>query len=238
MTDAMTTAPTGDGPAEALSLEWMVPEDADELSNAREAVEALFAVAEGWTEMLGLELRASCVDRESFIQRSDVLPPRPCHLLVREPRPCAVSLDPTYRTIETGLTAIEREAVAAFVRQVLSQSCGDSTRYETCLGGMEVLASRTLVPAGWAEGDASSLDCYAGTVAIPIEHQDGRAWTCAPPSRHKVPQPVGLSVTNAEDRFRLSIDVYWSPWVGELERAGSPLFEGIARLESRGWSRT
>src|SRR6266545_1644242 len=44
------TARTGEGPAERLSLKWVSPEGADERANAPEAVDALFAVAEGWIE--------------------------------------------------------------------------------------------------------------------------------------------------------------------------------------------
>ncbi len=237
MTSHAKTARTGEGPAESLSLEWMSPEGADERANAREAVESLFTVAESWIEVLGLEIRLGCYDRET-LGETDFDPPRPYHLLVREPRAADVTIDPTYRALETRLPAIDREAVAAFVEQVLSQTCGDPTRHETGLGELVVRASRTPLPPDWADSGVLSLDCYAGTVVIPVEHRDGQRWVAAPPARYLVHQPVALSVMNTVGWFRLAIDVYWSPWVGELARPGSPLFDGVARLEARGWSRT
>ncbi len=114
MTSGIKTASAGDGPALHLALEWDFPEGGDQRSNAREAVDALFAVAEGWIEVLGLELRLGCYDRET-LGEADVDPLRPYHLLVREPRVADVQVRPTYRALESGLAAIERQGVAAFV---------------------------------------------------------------------------------------------------------------------------
>jgi hypothetical protein len=181
-------------------------------------------------------LRLACYDRET-LGEADVDPPRPYHLLVREPRAADVGIVPTYRALESSLVAIDGESVATFAEQLLSQTCGDPMRYATGLGDLVVLASQTPLPPNWTHSDALWLDCYAGTVAVPVEYRDGQTWVAAPPSRYLIHQPVALSVMNTVGCYRLAIDVYWSPWVGELARPGTPLFEGIARLERRGWKR-
>jgi hypothetical protein len=237
MTAATSTARTGDGTAEHLAFEWMVPDGADERESAREVVDALFTVSEGWIEVLGLELRLACYDRET-LGEVDVDPPRPHHLLVRDPRAADVSIESTYRTIESKLPAIGRESVVAFVEQVLPQACGDAIRHMTGVADLVVRASRIPLPRDWAGSDVLPLDCYAGTIVIPVEHRAGQDWVAAPPARYLLHQPVALSVMNAVGCYRLAIDVYWSPWVGEIVRPGSPLAEGIARLERRGWFRT
>jgi hypothetical protein len=237
MTRGMKTASAGDGPLVHLAFEWDFPEGDDQRSTAREAVDALFALAEGWIEVLGLEIRLACYDRETLGEAAKVDLARPYHLLVREPRMDTVQIGPTYRTVETVLAAIERQTVAAFVEEVLSQTCGEPTRHETGLALLDVLASWTPLPPDWERSDALSLDCYAGTITTPVERRDGHAWVAAPPVPYLVHQPVAISVVNVGGWFRLTIDVHWSPWVDELERRGSPLFDGIARLEARGWSR-
>jgi hypothetical protein len=235
----MKTALTGEAPAEHLALEWMSPEGADELSNARAALDAFFSVAEGSLEILALEVRVGCYDRETHSHTSiDREPPRPHHLLILEPRPTAVRISPIYRVLETSRSIIDRESVSAFADHILAQSCGETSRYETSLCELIVLASRTSLPQLWAATSALVLECYAGTVEIPIEYRNGAGWISTPPVEYLVPQPVGVSLLNADDLLRLTIDVYWSPWIGELARSGSPLADAVARLEARGWRRS
>src|SRR5262245_45299393 len=108
MMSSTKPARTGDAPAEHVSFEWVEPEGSNPLRSAREAVDALFAVAEGWIDVLGLELRLACHDHEVDVQVVDVDPPRPFHLLVREPRVAEVRITTTYRAMETRLAAVDR----------------------------------------------------------------------------------------------------------------------------------
>lgn len=231
----MKTAWTGEGPARHLSLEWMSPEGADQRAIAREAVEALFTMTGDWMEILALELRAGCCDRDTFADTAEVDPPGAFQLLVREPRRPDISMDPTYRAIETRAHRIDQQTVVTFVAGMLSQKCPDPHRYETALDELIVQASSTPLPPGWTDIDSLALECYAGQIAIPVERHGGRPVVSAPPARYLIRQPVSISLMRITDWLSITVDVFWSPWEEELALPDSPLSQGIARLRSRGW---
>jgi hypothetical protein len=119
--------------------------------------------------------------------------------------------------------------------RTLAQSCDDGARCETSLRELDVLASQVLLPAGWTDGDKLPLECYAGTARIPVERRGDVAWVAAPPVRYGVRQPLAISIQNYDGWLWFSINIYWSPWVEELDRPESPLAQGVARLAARGW---
>jgi hypothetical protein len=231
----MKTAWTDERPVQHLSLEWTSPEGADQRDIAREAVEALFAVTEEWMEIHALEVRAGCCDPDTFTDIAEVNPPGAFQLLVREPRRTDLSMDPTYRAIETRAPRIDRETVTTLVARMLAEMCGDSRRYETALDELIIHASSIPLPPGWTDLDRLALECYAGEIAIPVEQRDGRLVVAAPPVQWLIPQPVAVALMRINDRLRITVDVFWSPWAGELDRPDSALAQGVARVRSRGW---
>lgn len=227
------TARAEERPIERLRLEWEAPDGADERAVAAEAIAALFSVAGAWLDPLAIELRVGCYDREIFTE-GKLRPDQPFQLLVHEPRPAEVRIKPIYDSVESRVPALSSHEVASWIERALSQSCGDDERYQMSLRELDVLASRVRLPGNEAS-DRLVLDCYAGTVAIPMERRDGVAWVTAPPAGYGVQQPVELSLENRDGYLRFAIDIYWSPWVGEIDRPGSALAEAVARLTKRGW---
>jgi hypothetical protein len=220
-------------PIERLRLEWEAPEEADERAIAGESVGALFAFAGTWLEPLAIEARVGCYDHETLTE-GKARPENPFHLLVAEPRPTEVRIKPVYASVEAHAMVLSTHEVQSRLERALSQSCGDDERYQTSLRELDVRASRTRLPEGWT-GESLAVECYAGTIAIPLERRDGGAWLAAPPAGYGLQQPVELSVENRDGYLRLAIDIYWSPWAGELDRSNSPLAEAVARLAARGW---
>lgn len=222
-------------PIVQLRLEWEAPEEADERAIAGESVSALLAFASTWLEPLAIEARVGCYDRE-ILTEGKARPELPFHLLVAEPRPTEVRIKPVYQSVESHAPTLSIYEVQSTVERALSQSCGDDERYQTSLRELVVRASRTRLPAGWT-GESLAVECYAGTIAIPLEQRNGGAWLAAPPVGYGLQQPVELSVENRDGYLRLAIDIHWSPWAGEADRPNSPLAEAIARLAARGWQR-
>lgn len=225
-------------PIERLRLEWEAPDEADERAIAAESVSALLAFAGPWLEPLAIEARVGCYDRE-ILTEGKARPESPFHLLVVEPRPAEVQIKPMYPSVESPATALSSHEVQSSIERALSQSCGDDERHQTSLRELDIRASRTRLPAGWTgenpAAESLAVECYAGTIAIPLERRDGSAWLAAPPAGYGLQQPVELSVENRDGYLRLAIDIYWSPWAGELDRPSSPLAEAVARLAARGW---
>jgi hypothetical protein len=220
-------------PIERLRLEWEAPDEADERAIASESVSAVFAFAGAWLEPLAIEARVGCYDHE-LLTEGKARPENPFHLLVVEPRPAEIRIQPIYQSVESRAAVLSSDEVQSSVERVLSQSCGDDERYQTSLRELEVRASRTRLPEGWT-GESLVVECYAGTIAIPLERRDGGAWLAAPPAEYGLQQPVELSVENRDGYLRLAIDIHWSPWAGDLARPNSPLAEAVARLAARGW---
>lgn len=228
---------TGEGPAEHLWLEWHAPEGSDQRANGTEAVDALFALVDGWMEILALEVRLGCYDRDIYTEALDQRLPRPHHRVVLEPRPAEVSVEPMFRAIETPVAAINRAATHAWLEENLAQPCGDRDRFEPSLRNIYILASLTALPPDWSDRETLALECSSGSATIPVRHHAGNDWIAAPPSRPVVHQPVVISLASDDDALNLTIEVYWSPWVGQLAIPESPISCGVARLEERGWYR-
>jgi hypothetical protein len=220
-------------PIERLRLEWEAPEEADERVIAGESVSSLFAFSGTWLEPLAIEARVGCYDRE-ILTEGKTRPQSPFHLLVAEPRPAGVRIKPIYPSVESHAPSLSSNEVYSRLERALSQSCGDDERYQTSLRELVVRASRTSLPAAWT-GETLAVECYAGTIGIPLERRSGSAWLAAPPAGYGLQQPVEISIENRDGYLRLAIDIYWSPWAGEFNRPNSPLAEAIARLAARGW---
>jgi hypothetical protein len=201
--------------------------------SARESVSALLAFAGAWLEPLAIEARIGCYDSE-ILTEGKVRPQTPFHLLVAEPRPAEVRIKSIYPSVESHAPSLSNNEVYSRVESALSQSCGDDERYQASLRELVVRASRTCLPAAWA-GESLTVECYAGTIAVPLERRSGSVWLAAPPAAYGLQQPVELSVENRDGYLRLAIDIYWSPWAGEFDRPDSPLSESAARLAARGW---
>jgi hypothetical protein len=200
-----------------------------------EALAALSAFIGSWFEPLAIETHLGCYDREIFHPAKDA--PSPFQMLVIEPRPAGVEIRPMYHSAESRVSALSAEAIEAWLHRALAQSCGDLSRYETTLCELEVRAAWVALPPGWTAGDELLLECYAGTVRVPIVHRADAAWVATAPERFGLPLPIRIALDNIDGSVRFMIHVYWSPWVGELTRPGSPLAEAIMRLEARGWVR-
>jgi len=235
----MKVATASEGPAAHLWMEWPSPEGSNQRNDASEAIDALFILTGDWLEVLALEVRVACYDREIYTETTELRLRQPYHLLVRKPRFADVSINQMYKeVVETSQAVISRTTTSSWIDKILSQSCGTAERYETSLREVDVLASRTLLPLEWGYSEALALECYAGIVTIRVQRCDGRGAVLAPPAGYIVRQPVVISIESIDDALRLTVNVYWSPWVGELTRPDSPLAKGIALLESRGWYRS
>jgi hypothetical protein len=221
-----------------LTLEWEAPDGADERTTAAEAVSALFSFTGSWLEPLAIALRVSYYDPEIFSAGEYLVPniPKPFHFLARERRPEGVTIEPMYlRSIESHAPSLIKDTVQSWMDGALAQPWSDGTRFVTSLRELDVRASTVLLPPGWTDGDQLSLECYAGTVRIPLERRGDNAWVAAPSMRYGLDQPVVIKLENCDGWLRFSIDIYWSPWVEELDRPESPLAKAIGRLAARGW---
>ena len=227
-------AHTSDHVAEHLRLEWTAPDGADERAVAAEAIAALGAFVGSWFEPLAIEVRLGCYDREIFTE-GDASLPNAHHLLMREPLPAGVEIRPFYRVVESAAPFLSGDAVWTWVEGTLAQSCGEATRFETSLRDVYVHASRLTLPPRWGDGVQLPLECYTGTITVPIDYWGDGRWIAAPPAPYGLYQPIVLSLDNVDGGLRFKIHVYWSPWVGELGRPESPLAQAVARLVARGW---
>lgn len=229
------TAQAEERPIERLRLEWETPEEADERAIAAESVSAVLAFAGTWLEPLAIEVRVGCYDRE-ILTEGKARPAYPFHLLVAEQRPADVQIKPIYQSLESHALVLSRREIHSRLERALSQSCGADERYQPSLRELDIRASRTRLPAGWT-AESLTVECYAGTIAIALERRNGSAWLAAPPAGYGLQQPVEISVENRDGYLRFAIDIYWSPWAGEIDRPNSLLAESIARLAKRGWQR-
>ena len=78
------------------------------------------------------------------------------------------------------------------------------------------------------------LEYNLGRSEIPIDNHIDGGWISGPPAHTEAPQPVLIELTNLDGWLRLTIKVYWSPWLDELTSSGM-IHEGVEHLHARGW---
>lgn len=198
------TARTSDHRAEhPVWYEWLASPETDERAVAMEMIAALQAFFGSWFEPLAIEVGLGCYDRE-IVDRPPYppSPPGPYQILVSEQTPAVVEVDPIYRAVETRVPLLSGDAVWSWIERGLAQSCGDPARYQTSLRNVYVRASRVALPPGWGADGVLPLECYAGTITIPIETRDDGPWVAALPVRHGLHQPIDITIENADGNVR------------------------------------
>ena len=230
----MTAARTGELPAETVILEWEPTGDSSQSFYAEEMVAALYGLTSGWLEPLAVEVAMGCYDRE-LLAEGVVQLPQAFHCIVKRERP-TVRIDTSHHSTEQQDDVLARENVVAWIRELLGQSCGGA-RYETSLRRMHVRASSIKLPPGTpgtATPGSMLLEYNLGRSEIPIDNHIDGGWISGPPAHTEAPQPVLIELTNLDGWLRLTIKVYWSPWLDELTSSGM-IHEGVEHLHARGW---
>ena len=235
MTTAIAYA--GDHAVERLRLEWTAPDDSSQREIADEAIAAVAAFSGSWVDALALEARMGCYDREILTETSSA-PPNEFRGLRCEPFPR--DLEPrryqhVSEELQEQVSRMSPDAIRAWIDRALARPCGPADRFETSLRNLYVQAARLVLPPHWATGTALALECYTGTIAVPIEQRSGLAWIAAPMAGYGLHMPLELHMDNVDDGLGFEIQIYWTPWVGELERPESALAQAVARLVVRGW---
>lgn len=222
----MNTVEASESPQTHIRWNWEAPENADEHATAAEAVAALFALTDGWLDIVGIEIRIGLYDHEIFTEAS-LRPSAAFHLLRLDSSP-NVRIDPTYCPIESRTSLLDASATTAWLDSKLSEVQRDA-RYEPSLRELSVAGSRARLPAPTL-AEALTLRCYAGEIEVPIDH----GWVHAPTAPDGVPDPVSLRIANLDGALRLVLEVFWSPWADAPERPQA-IRDGLSRLEARGW---
>ncbi|MBK9031023.1 MAG: hypothetical protein IPL61_06755 [Myxococcales bacterium] len=172
----------------------------------------------------------------------DEAPPRPDHpywLLQRAALP--PSLDGArveslgmLGAVRRSTRAIDRPAMAGWVEEALTPSGGAGLELEH----LTVLAGLVRIPPVWAGEDAMHIESPAGHLVVPTVRNGDVAWLAPPPGRHVLRQPVEFSIGSQGNECSISLAVYWSPWLEELNCPGRALNRAIEALRAGGWRET
>lgn len=206
---------------------WEAPEDADERVVATEAIMALLAIAEGWLDIVALEVRLGLYDHETFTEAETRLP-EPFHLLQVEPSG-DVRVKPMYRPAESRTSILNSATATTWVDSMLLSAPAPEARFTPSLRELLVAGSRVRLPNS-TSSERLRVSCYAGEIEVPAD----RGWVVAPTNPPGVPNPVSLRVTNLDGLLRLVLEVFWSPWASDPEPV-APIRDGLLRLQARGW---
>jgi hypothetical protein len=222
----MNIVEASEAPQTHIRRNWEARENADEHEVASEAIAALFALADGWLDIVSLEIRIGLYDNDTFTEAS-LRPTAPFHLLRRDSQ-SEVRVDPTYRSVESRSSVLDTSATIAWLDGIFAEAHRDA-RHEPSLRELSVAGLRARLPAA-AEAETITVRCYAGEIEVPIDH----GWVHAPTVPDGVPDPVSLRITNLDGELRLVLEVFWSPWADAPERPQA-IRDGLARLDARGW---
>jgi hypothetical protein len=222
----MNIVEASESPQTHIRWSYEAPENADEQAVASEAVAALFALADGWLDIVALEIRIGLYDHDTLTEAS-LRPSAPFHLLRRD-SDSDVRVDPTYRPIESRSSVQDTSATIAWLGGTFSEVHCDA-RHEPSLRELSIAGSRARLPAP-TPAETLTVRCYAGEIEVPVDH----GWVHAPTVPDGVPDPVSVRITNLDGALRLVLEVFWSPWADAPERPQA-LRDGVLRLRDRGW---
>jgi hypothetical protein len=228
-----------DEPCLSLRLVYTADEGEGPAALAEQAITAIDALAADWLDPLAWEMYLECLDIELANIPEECGPPQPYWLLRKERIPDGVDVDPTYgnHTVVTE-PVLSSDRLQAWVARALAQTCEGAPRFIPCWGRFDTLAIRTRLPdAMRCTGDESlSVNCYAGTVAIPLD----QLWVSGPPQQYLIAPPVKLIARNIYGNYiNLDLAAYWSLWINHP--AGRAQVEAaVDRVLSldRGWQRS
>jgi hypothetical protein len=206
---------------------WEAPDDEDERVVAAEAVTALFALAEGWIDIIALEARLGLYDHE-ILTEAQLRPPEPFHLLHVQPSGEA-RIKPTYRPLESQASTLDAATATTWIDAKLLATPVPESRYTPSLRELLLAGSRVRLPED-VPGKLLKVSCYAGEIDVPVDS----GWVTAPSTPPGVPSPISLRITNLDGLLRLVLEVFWSPWAS-APVAVAPIRDGLARLKTRNW---
>ena len=223
----MSIVDASEAPQAHIRWTWETPENADERAVAAEAVTALFALANGWLDIVALEVRLGLYDREIFTEAS-TRPRDPLHLLRRDSAP-NVRVKPMYRPAESRTSILNAATAIAWIESKLIEARVGDGRHEPSLRELLVAGARVRLPDS-VTTEPLRVSCYAGEIEVPVDH----GWVTAPRNPPGVPDPVSVGITNLDGQLRLVLEVFWSAWADDPERQAS-IRDGMSRLHHRDW---
>ncbi|MEQ1737421.1 MAG: hypothetical protein ABL886_13580 [Rhodoglobus sp.] len=231
----MTAPWVGERPVKAVRWEWSAPDEATERDSTIEMVAALSAFVGTWIDPLVIEANVGCYDREIFTE-GKTEPAQRFQLLARETLPPEIEVRPSYvGSVESRAPSLSPDVVARWIDAAVAQPCGDPARFETSLRQLDLTIPRVPAPSDWAGVDVLTVECYAGAVEVPLSPSGAITWVGAPPIRFGLHPPFTVTIQNDDGACRFGLDIYWTPWVGELTRPESPMAQAVTRLVARGW---
>lgn len=227
----------------SVRLERDVAENEGQEAIAQETLVAVLALAGDWWEPLVWELSVACYDTETLHAVPGCVPPRPHWLLRKERIPPGIRADDVLADPMIATTPeMTLERMSGWLREALAQECTNGPRLVPSWVELWSLAARVRLPDSLRVTGHGSLavDCYAGTVSMPLEHLDGEAWVSGPLDAYVIGAPVELIIRN-EDELALAMElrVYWSLWIDDP--AGRAQVEAaVDRVLAlgRGWRRS
>jgi hypothetical protein len=233
----MPVARTDDSWIESTAWRWPQPDEADQRAVAREAVAGLFGFLAGWIEPYAIEARVGCYDPEVLGEALAAPPlPSPHLFVVRDPLPAGVGAEGGWTDpVVTRALRLDAASVERWLAAALDQRCAGE-QLETSLLELAVRSMAIALPPAWADEAPLLLDdAVANRIPIPVTRHGNTARVAGPVADRVMQPPLGIALANEYRELRLRVQVYWSPWAGEIARPDSELARAGARLEARGW---
>lgn len=231
-----------DEPCLSIRLEYMAGEGEGQDTLAEQAIAAIDVVTAGWLAPLAWEMYVGCLDTELMHAAVACELPQPYWLLCRERVPPGIDVDPVYdKHMVATETELSPDRLRPWITQALAQTCGHAPRFVPYWDSFHTLAMRARLPEAVSSPRQETLrmECYAGTIIMPIDRIDGQGWVSGPPEQHFIGPPLKLTASNMHGMYiNLDLAIYWDLWT--RDPAGRAQVEAaVERVLAlgRGWQR-
>lgn len=226
----------------SIRLQRESEEGATEQQVAEEMLTAMEVLSAGWLEPLAMHLSVGCYDTEAFYAPSDCRPPQPQWFRRKATISPSVKARPIYvdPIIDT-VPEFTSEGTGAWIAHALMQECPNTPRFIPSWRELWWPAVRVRLPESsrGPQRDALQVNCYAGTLSVPLEKANDATWASGPLQDYVIGPPAKLVAYNEDGVIAVQLRTYWSLWIDDP--AGRALVDAaVDRVLAlgRGWRRS
>lgn len=225
----------------SLGVERESGEDETEQELIGHVLEAVDVLGAGWLEPLAWHLSIGCYDTETLYSPSGCRPPKPQWFLRKDMIPPGVEAKHVYaEPLVDTVPEFTRERTHAWIAHALEQECSTPARFIPSWRELWWPSVRIKLPdpPRMLDRDHLQVDCYAGTVSVPLERSADGLWVSGPLERYVIGPPAALTVYNEDGIIAIYLRLYWNLWIDDP--AGRDQVEaavGRVLALGRGWRR-
>lgn len=227
-------------PAVQMRWEYLVPEEITTQQDfARLALQAVFAVIEGWCVPYSVDIALAYMDPEALFVFRDVAPEPQFIFLSAQEVPMGVGIKSSWVNAHELIVPMLTEAsIQTHLDQALTELQNQQPTVTAGWVSLQFNALAVRLPPDAVSSDCPSLkvDTVGGQMVHPLIQREDGSWVAGPLRPQTLTAPIDLMVTSDLGLLELNLNLYWKVWYDPAEAGYTEVERAGARLRELGWT--